>query len=162
MLEYPTSHRFRAYATLGDGATDQMTWLAKHGCIPFADANDLAGYVQALQNACYVGCPPEGNMSSYQAGIASAMNKYNGIVPVPYVESPLRSLTNTGALLIGGALVALAAGTAYVIHEGAFDEHPRRRGARDNPAKLERCVRKVKRQKGAKNAWAICRAALKM
>ena len=29
------------------------------------------------------------------------------------------------------------------------------------PAKLERCVRKVKRKKGSKNAYAICSASLK-
>ena len=29
------------------------------------------------------------------------------------------------------------------------------------PAKLERCVRKVKKQKGTKSAWAICAASMK-
>ena len=29
------------------------------------------------------------------------------------------------------------------------------------PAKLERCVKKVKKQKGTKSAWAICKASLK-
>lgn len=28
------------------------------------------------------------------------------------------------------------------------------------PAKLERCVRKVKRKGGAKNPWAVCKAAV--
>ncbi len=28
------------------------------------------------------------------------------------------------------------------------------------PEKLERCVKKVEKKKGVKNAWAICKAAI--
>lgn len=156
MHESAGGHRFRAYKTLGDGALDMMLLLKRRGVMPFADANDLSGYVGALAHACYMGCPPEGSYVTYQNGMSSAMHKYNGIAPVPYVESPMGISTGM-AIAIGAGLLAVAAGTAYVIHEGILDE-PR---VRRNPAKLERCVRKVKKQKGTRNAWAICTAALK-
>jgi hypothetical protein len=146
VFEYPGSHRFRAYATLGQGVLDQLQWLHKHGCLPFADANDLGGYVSALQRGCYVGCPPEGDMAAYQNGIATAMHKYNGITPVPYSESSfipsLSNLTPMKALLLAGGILAVAGGVAYVIHEGYVERGLRqlaggsrggRRGARDNP-----------------------------
>ncbi len=34
-------------------------------------------------------------------------------------------------------------------------------GLSSNPAKLDRCVRKVKAKGGARNAWAVCNASLK-
>lgn len=34
-------------------------------------------------------------------------------------------------------------------------------GFSSNPAKLDRCVKKVKAQGGAKNAWAVCKSSMK-
>jgi hypothetical protein len=142
MVEYQGSHRFRSYNTLGQGVLDQLQWLHHHGVIPFADANDLDGYVSALQRGCYVGCPPEGDMNAYKAGIASAMHKYNGITPVPYSESSgllsLGEMTPTKALLLAGGILAVAGGVAYVIHEGYVDRGLKRLargvgGVRENP-----------------------------
>ena len=133
MFEYVGSHRFRSYPTLGQGALAQMRWLAKHGALGFADSNDLTGYIGALKGGCYVGCPPEGDMSAYQASMASAMHKYNGVTPVPYSESGLMLTSTTRAWLLGGALLLGAAGVAYVIHEGFLDAAPKRRLVRRNP-----------------------------
>jgi len=162
MFEYAGSHRFRSYSTLGAGAVDMVTWLFKHGALAFADANDLTGYVGALQRACYVGCPPEGDMNAYAAGISSAMHKYSGIVPVTYSEGIFAGMSTGSAIAIGAVVLAVGAGAAYALHEGFFDRFERRLGARENPTKLERCVRKVKRKGNVRNPWAVCRSSLKV
>lgn len=120
-FQYQGSLKFKAYASLDDGALAMMSWLQKHGAIAAADANDLNAYGDALQRGCYVGCPwscgagisPETCRAKYLAGIASLMHRYAGVVPSAAPTPP--SQNNTSALLKGIAIIGAASFFAWAL-----------------------------------------------
>lgn len=119
--QYAGSLKFKAYASLDDGALAMMTWLFKHGALAAADANDLNAYGDALQRGCYVGCPwscgagidPATCRAQYMSGIASLMHRYAGVVPSSTPLPP--SQNNTTALAKGAAIVAAAGFFAWAL-----------------------------------------------
>ncbi len=80
---------FRAFASPTAGAAAMVAWLARRGCLPYAEAGDLDGFVAALERSCYLGClPPSGSASqadydSYRRAIAARMRELSGVTPAP-------------------------------------------------------------------------------
>lgn len=83
--------QFRSYGSLGEGCRDLVGWLKSHGTIASADAGDVPGYVQSLQRGWYVGSDPA-VYPKYQKAIASIVEQYKAIDPVPYTEPGTRFL----------------------------------------------------------------------
>ena len=97
--------KFRSFSNLSDGATAMMSWLNSHGCIPFADSGDIAGYVGALQKACYVGCDAS-VYPGYQTGIQNYVGKYGGIQPTHFFNLTWQTWAVVAGILLGGGCVA--------------------------------------------------------
>jgi hypothetical protein len=81
--------QFRSYGSLGEGCRDLMRWLKSHGTIASADAGDVPGYVKSLQAGWYVGSDPA-VYPKYQKAIASLVEQYKAVEPVPYTEPAAR------------------------------------------------------------------------
>jgi len=105
MLLPGNSLHFRSYESLADGAADLIRWLKRHGVIQYADAGDISGYVNALQNACYVGCDP-GPYPAYQKGIENYVQQYGGVVPSTNNFQKVVSMAVGGVVLGGGLYLA--------------------------------------------------------
>jgi hypothetical protein len=67
---------FKAFDNIDDGASDMIAWLSSHGCLPYAYAGDLGGYVAKLNASNYFGNAPA---AQYQAGMATWMQKLAGV-----------------------------------------------------------------------------------
>lgn len=107
---------FAAYGSLGDGCVAMMRWLNAHGSLAAADAGDFAGYIAGLQSGGYLGSG--GDYVTYGNTIASIVNAYDSLVPVPYGAGGgvVQRLSNGRALALGAGLLTLAALAAYTIH----------------------------------------------
>jgi hypothetical protein len=69
---------FKSFSSANAGAEDMVAWLTSHGCLPYAYAGDLTGYVSRLTaNNYFGGADPV----AYQAAMASWMKK---LANVPY------------------------------------------------------------------------------
>lgn len=112
---------FANYASLLDGATAMMSWLAKHGALVHADANDLPGYLAALQAGGYLGY----GSSEYQAygnGIAAIMSQYANLQPT-FSLAPSSTLSVPRAIVFGAAVV----GASWLTAKWLERSGPRRR-----------------------------------
>ena len=120
--------KYLAFPDPVSGARSMVQWVTSRGLLPYAEANDLAGYVGRLQAGCYLGCvgnvdPSTGSeitaqdYANYQSGIAGWMQRLAGVTPVdPPVIVPPTTLAT--AFLIGSATLAAGALAAYyVTHE---------------------------------------------
>jgi hypothetical protein len=105
---------FRPSDDLQSGASDFIGYLRQHGLIPFAEANDLDGYVARLQAINYAG---GADYNAYRDGMASWMGKLGGVVPSRH------STLKTAGIVI--AILTVSAATAYYIVEGELPEPKR-------------------------------------
>lgn len=113
------SLHFRAYDSITTGAISFMSWLNSHGCLPYADENDLTGYVNALQAGGYFGST---SAATYQAGMQAYLTKYAGLVPSGYT-APLLSPKMTKTLIQSAAILTLCGAGVWFIMKA---EHPKR------------------------------------
>jgi hypothetical protein len=102
---------FRIYPSLAAGALDLVHWLAVHGAIAAADAQDLEGFAAAMQRGCYAGCDP----SVYSAGdaLGGQLSALGGVAPA--------SSDGVKLAFVGGSLVAalgMAAAGWYLSKHG--------------------------------------------
>jgi hypothetical protein len=78
--------------------------------------------------------------------------------------APSQSQT-TGTILNFTGVALIVGGVGLALYEGLRGMETRRlrenpaRGSKWSKAKFDRCVRKVKRRGGARNAYAVCTAA---
>jgi hypothetical protein len=110
---------FLAFDSLQAGADYFVSFLRKRGLLPFAEANDLQGYVGRLQQVSYVGSDPS-VYPAYYAGMAAWIHRLGGVV-----ASPGFSVKN--ALMIGGSALVLASAVAYAYDKA---QKPTRSGRR--------------------------------
>ena len=121
MTQNVPNMKYIAYANPVAGAQGMMGWIRGHGLLPYAEQGDLAGYVQQLQNGCYLGCvgntdPSNGkaittqDYANYSSGISAWMSKLAGVTPT----APPMPL-DWGDVALGAAGLA-AAGIALVTY----------------------------------------------
>ena len=98
-----TTHHYKAYASLTEGATDFVNYLTGHGLIPYAEAGDLGGYVAKLKSFGYF----EADAGQYQTGMAAWLSRLSGVTPTaPAVRNPLATFLGVVSILGLAALVA--------------------------------------------------------
>jgi hypothetical protein len=127
MTQGVANMKYLAFPDPVSGARSMVQWVTSHGLLPYAEANDLAGYTARLQAGCYLGCvgntdPSTGHpitqqaYTNYQAGIAGWMQRLANVIPVA-PSMPATPTTLATAFLLGSAtLAAGAVGAFYVTH----------------------------------------------
>jgi hypothetical protein len=116
--------QFTSYPSLGAGAMGQLHWLANHKAMSQADANNLPGFIAAIQAAGYAG---NANYSAYQADMQAYMNEYASLQPSAYWE-----FTPGVIAAIALGIVGVSAAAAYLVSPDLF-ARPLREWAFENP-----------------------------
>jgi hypothetical protein len=111
--EYAGSYKFRSYASAQDGVNDMMRVLKKDGVIPFADQNDIPGYIAQLAKTCYVGCI-KGSYNPYPAYqkaltsiAANLMTVTPADPPTGTIAYPIESESGVRMVFLAGFLVSV-------------------------------------------------------
>lgn len=99
---------FKAYGNLEDGAADYVAFLARRGLVTIADTGDLTAYVQRLKETNYAGADTGSTYATYQAGMASWMNRLANVQP------------EGGSLLAGFVIGPHAAWWSYALAAGVL------------------------------------------
>ncbi len=119
--------RYDAFPNGLKGAKAMMDWLSRHGALDPASRGDYAGYMQALQNGCYLGCigntdPSDGHTigqsdyDTYGANLGAIAESLRGVTPVPPGFFSAHPTLKMGLKILGGVAAALGAavGGGYV------------------------------------------------
>lgn len=101
-----TGAQFSSYDTLVDGCVGMLRWLARKGVLPYADAGDSAGYVQALAAGGYLG--PGEDYSVYQRNIEAGAAQLANVVPS---SAPAPTRTSGWKIALGVLGILGASGT---------------------------------------------------
>src|SRR5260370_5101191 len=96
----------KTYSDLQSGAADFVHYIRSHGLLPFAEAGDLQGYVNRLQQIGYAG---NADYTAYYNGMATWMGKLGGVVA--------RAPVNKNVL----AIAVVAGGLAWGLYTGSLE-----------------------------------------
>jgi len=112
------SGHFRAFGSILDGAQAMVDWVTSRGARAAAENGDVASYVQALAQHCYLGCigqtdqtghvVSQSDYDTYQANISSRLPAMQAAAPV----APPWSMTKMVAVVGGLAAIAFVAAAA--------------------------------------------------